>query len=103
MTKKQLHDLALRMYRNEVYLMWVDEPDFLKVFPVVLLGADKWRKDYIETIGGAYSTCDRAGGMVPGRGINGKPIFFSCTLINRKDCQPLMDEYEQIKELNEGD
>ena len=44
-----------------------------------------------------YEYLDKAGPT----GINGKPTFFSCRLLNKKDTEKMFTYYEQYKKIRE--
>jgi hypothetical protein len=92
LTKEELHALARRIVRGEVFVT-NDTKTLESAFGMMLLFMSvKWRLDP-KTFGGMYAPFSAE---IHGRAFNGCPIFTSVSILHRKDA-PLL--YDRIAEL----
>jgi hypothetical protein len=82
--------LAREIVTNLVYI--ANDAQMNLSFPV-LLWAPKWSAEFIASIGAVWEYRSMAGPT----GINGRPMFFSCHLLNRLDLEPLFSEMARMR------
>lgn len=100
----ELKKIAADLYEGKIFThtQIKNEQDILMVFMPIALGAFKnWPKENIDKIGLIYEYIDKAGP----RSINGYPIFFSFSMINKTDAalvEKFYKKYEKLKKSFEA-
>lgn len=101
MSPSELNDLVLRVYRNEVYIRFINEPDAIDASWGLMLSLardDLFNEHTISTIGGFYSDMSTAAPS----GINGHPMFFNLRVLHINDVDPFITRYHEICMLLKG-
>jgi hypothetical protein len=93
LTDQEIHDVAKRIALGEVFTSWQVSDDSL--IPLVFLVLTLVDRDTLTDVGMVYEELAKAGP----RSINGHPIFMSCVLVHKDDCQPLREKTLQIVDL----
>lgn len=91
-TDKEVKDLASRLVRQQTYMMGGGHPDFTMVFPIVMLAG---AANIPANASGAYEDLSRA---MP-RGVNGRPMFFSCKFIDEASANRVIDRVKELEAL----
>lgn len=92
LTKKGIHDLAVDIVTNVVYI--ANDKDATLSFPVLLMADRKTLPMAVLRRTGAIYEERRLAGPT---GINGRPMFMSCRLLHKDDLDPLLTEIERIE------
>lgn len=98
LTDEEIKDLARKMYRGEVFTSWQIAPQDMGLLgsifmPLALMDRSqklKFTRDKPEML---YAPMSAAGP----RAINGYPMFFELSFVNKADADRVWAEYQSIK------